>query len=367
VDKGTDVRAKPLSPRFADDGKAAFAVSPVRQKARSEILAKLRGGVYRLIPVGCPSCGNKQGKLLSEKDATGLPVYTSLCLSCGLVYASLRFDDRSLAEFYHCENLRLDRGVSSAEDLLFRLEVEKAALLIGFLEQHRILEEQPGSLVVEIGCGPGGILAAFKERGFEIAGFDLDPAVVAYGSLEKGLELYQGSVDRARAVLAEKRKTPSLIIYEQALEHFPDPKDELQEIRTLMGPNTLLFVGVPGLRNIGTHYGYDFLHYLQPGHLVHFERLTLCRMLAEQGFEAVAATEDIRAVFKIAADPVREAAYSDDVAQAMLAFLFAAERKWRSLTFRRFAGRIARGIMRRIKIPLMFVSNLRVISRRKGI
>jgi hypothetical protein len=139
----------------------------------------------------------------------------------------------------------------------------------------------------------------------------------------------------------------------------------LQSVKTLMGPNTLLFVGVPGLRNIGSHYRYDFLNYLQPGHLVHFERLTLCRMLEEQGFASIAATERIDAVFKIAttAQPKQEIAYSGDIARDMLQFLLATERKWRSLIFRRFAERVTHAVAWRIRYLFTFVSSLHVRGR----
>ena len=79
-------------------------------------------------------------------------------------------------------------------------------------------------------------------------------------------------------MLQSNGKRVGLLIYSQALEHMADPRLELEKAKQLIDGETLLFIGVPGLRNLGPHYAYDFLNYLQPGHLIHFERLTLSRL-----------------------------------------------------------------------------------------
>lgn len=358
--------AELLSRRFANDGVPAIAMTAVQEEARREILTKLRNGVYRMVAVPCQACGSETRKLLAEKDSAGIPIDTSICLSCGLVYASRRFDDRSLAEFYRDENLRLDRGVTAAEEFLFNLEIEKGETLFAFLDAQGLLEGRQGGLVTEIGCGAGGILLAFKKRGFEVAGFDIDESVINYGSKQKGLDLYCGDADRAREVFAEMGKQPTLVICEQSLEHFTDLNRELGRVKALMAPGTLLFIGVPGLRNLGDHYNFDFLNYLQPGHLVHFERRTLCNVLGAHGFEPVIATEHVKAVFKIgdSANRPENASYTTDIAHGMIAFLRALERKWRQRSVMTLIRRIGRAGIRLLTHPVAFLMSRR---RRAGI
>lgn len=342
--------ALPLSPHFQADDKPAVPMNLLQRQARDQVMAKLAAGTYSLIDADCPLCGSADKKLLSKKDSTGLPIEASLCLSCGAVYASRRLDEASLNAFYANENLKLDRGVESAEEILFQNEHMQGAHIADLLGRHGLLERLRGALIVEIGCGPGGILAQFQKLGFEVAGFDIDPCVAAYGRAQ-GLELYHGSTDIARQVLQSKNKRVGLLIYSQALEHMTDPRLELKNARNLMDRDTLLFIGVPGLRNLGPHYRYDFLNYLQPGHLIHFERLTLSRLLMEVGFEEIIADERIDSVFRLADKPQPVQSPAGSTAPAMLSFLLEAERK-------RSRAAALKSIRRAIGMTLRFPARL---------
>jgi len=319
--------ARPLSPRLRADNRPAIPLNHLQIEAREQLIAKLANGTYRLVDVDCPLCGSTRKKLLSEKDSTGVPVETSLCLACGIVYASRRLDSASLNAFYENENLKLDRGVEFAAEILFQSEHTQGSHIAEVLGARGFLEKLRDSLIIEIGCGPGGILAHFRKLGFDVVGFDIDPSVVAYGR-SQGLELHHGDTDMARSVLQSKGKRVGLLIYSQALEHMADPPLELEKAKQLIDGETLIFIGVPGLRNLGPHYGYDFLNYLQPGHLIHFEQLTLSRLLNSQGFEEVFADEKIDSIFRLAASTSPERASASNPAPAILAFLTEAEQKW---------------------------------------
>jgi SAM-dependent methyltransferase len=315
---------RPLSAHFSDDGIPATPLTVLQREARDDILSKLERGAYRLEIVPCPLCFSANARLISEKDASGLPIASSLCLDCGVLYASRRLDEASLASFYEHENLKLDRGIESAEAILFRNEQDQGAHIAKFLRENGILESLRDSLVVEIGCGPGGILAHFQELGFEVAGFDIDPAVVAFGR-QKGVAVHLGNVNSAREVLRNLGCRIGLVIYSQSLEHMADPRTELRMARALMDSRTYLFVGVPGIRNIGPHYRYDLLNYLQPGHLIHFERRSLNRLLSESGFDEIASNERIDAIFRlgVATGQIPEG----NLADGMLDFLSFVEKK----------------------------------------
>lgn len=339
---------RPLSPYFLSDGKPAVPFSPVQQQARAEVDAKLASGRYRLVAADCPLCASSRKKLLSYKDSAGLPIQTSICLSCGAVYASRRFDEPSLAEFYASENLRLDRGVAEAEEILFNNELTQGAHIVAFLERHGLLEKLRETLIIEIGCGPGGILAHFKRLGFQVAGFDIDPAVVDYGVRVQGVDIHLGSSQKAAELVPAMERRLGLVIMEQSLEHMTDPRAELDRIKSIMNSEALLFIGVPGLRNIGSHYRNDFLNYLQLGHLIHFERRTLARLLSETGFQELAGDERIDAIYCAAtvSDSVR-LLDGPAVAQEMLSFLTAAEhRRAATAAYRKLRGAVGSCVRR---------------------
>lgn len=344
--------AGPLSAHFRADSEAAIGLNALQVEARDQVVAKLARGIYRFVDVDCPLCGSASKQLLSEKDATGLPIETSLCLACGVAYSSRRLDDASLECFYANENFKLDRGINFESDVLFQGERTQGAHIMDVVRSNGLLEKLRDSLVVEIGCGPGGILAYFREAGFETIGFDIDPGVVAYGRAQ-GLELHHGGVDSARTVLGAKNRRTGLLIYSQALEHMADPRAELEKAKGLLDRESVLFIGVPGLRNIGPHYRYDLLHYLQPGHLIHFERFTLLRLLTSLSFEKIFADEAIDSIFRLtnSTEPVP----ATNPAFAMLSFLLETERKRSRLAAikraRSAVGKILRPLVQVLRQP----------------
>lgn len=78
-----------------------------------------------------------------------------------------------------------------------------------------------GRRVLSIGCGAASLLAAFKQRGWEVCG-------------------------RAEAF---RGQTFSLILFCHALERLPDPLPKLRAMRRYLDPDGLLFVATPNLAN----------------------------------------------------------------------------------------------------------------------
>lgn len=93
-------------------------------------------------------------------------------------------------------------------------------------------------------------------------------------------------------------RTPDLIIYSNVMEHLTDPVSELNLIKSRINPNGLLFIEVPGIKNIHINYKCDFLLYLQNAHTYHFSLTTLKNLFQKTGFEMLYADEYVRTVAK---------------------------------------------------------------------
>jgi SAM-dependent methyltransferase len=157
------------------------------------------------------------------------------------------------------------------------------------------------TVVLEVGCGAGGILGWFRERGCRVLGVDLGGEYVAFGREKHGLPLFEGDVEEGIALLAAEGSRPDLVIYEQVLEHVTDPVAELRRVRECLPVRGHLFVGVPGLRNIARHYDSDVLRYMQLPHLSHFDLTSLRAVAGEASFTVLRGTESVHAVFGPAA------------------------------------------------------------------
>jgi len=289
--------SEPLSKRYRDDGRENFDLTLSQIAARDRIAAKLHGGNYQVEEVECPLCGCMDRTCLSEKDTYGLPVRVVACIKCGLVYNSPRLTPGCLPAFYSEDYRELDRVLPSI-DAYFQLESVKGQRIYRFLESGGFLSVLEGKLIVDIGCGAGGVLGYFKQAGYRVLGCDLVPAHLEYGKNEKRLDLHYGSLREVQQIVSETRADVGLVIYEQVFEHLPDPSAELKMLHDLMGPDSLLFIGVPGLRNIDEQYGSDFLRFLQLPHLVHFDLEHLVALLESNRFEFMAGNEIAQAVFK---------------------------------------------------------------------
>lgn len=103
-------------------------------------------------------------------------------------------------------------------------------------------------------------------------------------------------------------------------EHILDPLKELESIENALSGDGLVFIEVPGVRNIPQYYKSDFLEYLQTAHVFHFTLGSLKNIFAQQSLECVAGDEFVRAIFKKAAQESTPSIESDykEVAEFLL-------------------------------------------------
>jgi hypothetical protein len=141
------------------------------------------------------------------------------------------------------------------------------------------------------------------------------------------LDLHYGGLDAIESVVTSRDKQVSLVIYEQVFEHLANPKDELAKLRRFMPVGSLLYIGVPGLKNIDRHYDSNFIRYLQFAHLIHFDLSRLSAMLSGYGFLPLAGDEVVRALYT-STQRIFALDYADY--KATLRFLVSTEIRWAS-------------------------------------
>jgi SAM-dependent methyltransferase len=191
-------------------------------------------------------------------------------------------------------------------------------------------------LVVEIGCGAGGILQAFADAGYRVIGADLGAENLAYGR-SRGLDLRNGDLFSLVEEIDEK---PALIIYSHVLEHIREPGRTLERVRQTLAEDGHLYVEVPGVKDVRSNvFQGDFLKTFHLAHIYNFSLLTLTNLAGKHGFSLVAGDEKIRSVFKRAEMRADLDGYESDY-QTELAYMLKTER-WRSFYRRRFAAKMA--------------------------
>ena len=289
-----------LHSRFKNDGVAAYKMTDLQRQARDVIAKKIASNTYEMTEENCPACYQSESIILSEKDMYGLPMQVAVCSHCDFVYTKKRLTDASLMAFYDNEYRQLDRAIPGIEPF-YDLQKRKGQLLYDYLKSNGFLNTSfsETDYIVEIGCGAGGILHHFRDEGFKVVGCDYGSEYLNYGREKHGLKLVDGGLVDLMPFFEKGDRKPAIIIYEQVLEHIFNLDEEIEQIKKVITPETLLYIGVPGIRNLEhPRYEYDLLPFLQIPHLVHFDLQSLQKVMHKHGFELLEGNEQVRAVFK---------------------------------------------------------------------
>jgi SAM-dependent methyltransferase len=301
-----------LADRYLPDGIAAFNLNDIRRHAKDQVVERLTNGMYETERVPCALCNLSSFTPLSGKDRYGLPMAVVACQNCGLVQTNPRMTTESYGHFYDSEYRPLEQGRQRASQDFFRFQTDRGAVIYRWLERRELLP-QKGASILDVGCGAGGTLVAFRRAGYKVSGVDLGSEYVAYGRNVHDLDLRVGT-------LSDCRDQADLIIYRHVFEHLTCPQDELRTIRDRLTPNGIVYIEVPGIKNLAK-VDKDFLMYCQLPHVFHFSRTTLRLMVERSGFRVLRSDETIRAAFAASEDEVDGGELDGGEYEAVLRYL----------------------------------------------
>lgn len=278
----------------------------MQEAYRSALLAKLASGEFTFEEVPVCLCGTPGGISLAHGDRFGIAIGVLGCPACGLLRTSPRLAAKDLPAFYESDYHGLHFGLErpAAATTLFR-RGQGAAIYAFCAESLGSPRTRDRLSVVEIGAANGAVLREFASAAaadgihVEVAGCEYSSAY-AEAARELGTNVLAGGVE----TLVGIGLRPDLVIMSHVLEHFPDPVLDLQQVKSLLQPETLVYVEVPGLLTIHTkrEYEYEFGQYLTLAHTYHFTLATLVETMGRAGFRLVRGDEEVRALFVPAPD-----------------------------------------------------------------
>ena len=283
-----------LGERYKYDSKPIINLTLLQEEIKRQIEDKIKQGHYKTQLVSCVICGSQEFETLSEKDRFGLPVVVVICKDCGLIQTNPRLTQDSFNEFYGTEHTELVFGKERVIPEWFMDEYFHGQKIYRYIRNSfpKILEEM---FVLEIGCGAGGILAYFRDKGCQVFGMDLDADCIDFGRKNYNLNLSVGSLAECKL-----EKKPDIIIMSHILEHLLKPDFELSVMRSCIDDKGLAYIEVPGVRNMTyIHNDMNFHRFLQIAHTYHFSLTTLSNLMRKSGFEMIKADEKIKSLFKV--------------------------------------------------------------------
>jgi len=283
--------SKPLLKRLAYADQPAIRLNTVQKLAKSQLEEKLSSGVYSLEKLNeCEVCDSHDFQLIGERDRYGMFHPVVICKGCGLVTANPRMDEKSLNNFYKEEYRPLYIGSERPKKEFFEGQLFKGQRIYDFLLKHHYIQSR-SLLVLEVGCGAGGILKYFKNKGHQVIGIDLGAEYINYGVKEYDLDLRVGNLKSLKL-----DRKPDIAIYSHVLEHLTSPVEELSNLRNLISDRTLIYIEVPGIYNLNKGYRWDFLRYLQSAHNYYFSLGSLSNVLTKSGYRIIMGDETVKAL-----------------------------------------------------------------------
>ncbi len=315
-------------------------LNPQQTAAIEQFRIKCDQSVYTFSANPC-LCGSVDDVLIGTKDRYLIDVHTKLCKLCGLMRTDPYFDAESLAHFYNNDYRNIYMGTNQATSDFFERQVAHGKNINTFISELGIA---PCDTVFEIGCGAGGILKAFQDKGAYVIGCDLGESFLQYGR-EQGLQLIHGDVEDLSTYAPAR-----LVILSHVLEHFRDPIAELKKIRPLLRKDGYLYVELPGIFWIHKAYRSDVGRYLQNAHVYHFCLQSLDYVLARAGFARLHGTEQIRALYY--PSNVSASSYlhqNQQVAQQIIAYLQKLERERWQTELHHAAEQLYRSLRRNVR------------------
>src|SRR2546422_5598729 len=276
-----------LARRYEYDGISLLDMSPLQIQMKDQVSQKIREGIYQFELVPCCVCRSTAFEPLAGQDRYGLYTPVVICRNCGLIQTNPRMSKESYDQFYIDEYHKLTEGTAAPSAEFFQSQYRRGRKIFTYLAKHRVLPRDiQGLFVLEVGCGAGGILEYFRELGCSVKGVDLDEEYVTFGRTDFNLNLSVATIANAEI------GTPAdLVIYAHTLEHILRPMEELNEVSRRLAHGGLLYVEVPGVKNLARDYQNDFLRMLQNAHTYHFSLTSLTNLLRLSGFALVVGDE----------------------------------------------------------------------------
>ncbi len=279
--------------RLVNNGIPELDLNQLQFEMKHQIEKKIKIKKYNFESITCPICNCDDKELIGEKDRYGLYFSTNLCKKCGLVYTNPRMTQSSYNEFYNLEYRKLYGGKERANDDFFHWQRKFGKRIYHFLDSNNLIKEAKLS-ILEVGCGAGGIIDYFREKGHHVKGIDLGEEYINYGKEKHNLDLEIGTLNELSL-----QKKPDLIIYSHVLEHILDIKSEIDLIKNIMKKDTILYVEVPGIKQIHNNYDSNILKYFQNAHTFHFTLESLTNLMHQTGFELIFGNQFIMSAFKL--------------------------------------------------------------------
>jgi len=132
--------------------------------------------------------------------------------------------------------------------------------------------------LLDIGAGTGDFLVIAAKNGWDVVGLEPSPKAKAIAQ-SKGVKFLE-------ALSEMPDHSADVISMWHVLEHVPDVKAQILELKRILKPDGVLIVAVPNFKSYDAqHYGKYWAAYDVPRHLWHFSKTAIKLLFEKEGMK----------------------------------------------------------------------------------
>jgi SAM-dependent methyltransferase len=236
----------------------------------------------------CPLCRDVNAHVaftgvddwVPDGSSRNLRFFVVRCDSCGVHYTTPRFCEAKKHLAFAGSYPFYQRARRNAADQMTK-EMHPFARRVSLVERFCA---QPGT-ILDLGMGDGVFLAAMRRRGWQTAGIDSEPDVVAYACQRFGL---------TSSAVADAEKDPlpegpfDVVTMWGMFQLAYHPQLLLEKVRAALLPGGIIAIGVANISSAGARlFGPHWRGLGLPRHLVHYDPDSLRRVVEKAGFQTL--------------------------------------------------------------------------------
>lgn len=226
----------------------------------------------------CTACGSEEHNMIlvaedSRLHTTNEKFNLFQCRQCGLVYVNPRPAREEIGKFY-------PRDYYGKQGLMGNV----LAKLLQYTKIQKIVSFKNKGRILDVGCGDGGFLLHFKERGWEVYGVDISEASYKLASEKIRWGIFNCELEDCHF----PDRYFDVITLNHVLEHMLDPSGELREVHRILKDDGILLISTPNIDSLQFKICKErWLGLDLPRHIYHYSPGTITAILEKSGFNIV--------------------------------------------------------------------------------